>query len=519
MPKVRHKRNSGGSPKIARFPIRQVVPRLLNWMLKLYQDAVVSGELELIEDASDAAKGVQSGLRELKKIASPTLVSRITKFNSEHVAFTKLSSEIYPKLMGDDASDEIYEQSFKLAEKKKELRQEGVAITVAIADELSSKMDNLVTDLGKQKIFNIILGISIIGIIILMASFLIKKYITALFKEFIEQVKILSSGDLTVRFNDQNKDEFSQLGGFLNRYVEDLMESIRRITQDSSSLDELAAETQQSAEEIQSNSDEIASQANSVSSAGEGLSSEIRAISENADEMSNSTISVAGAIEEMSAAISEVAVQCAKQSGIVEEANVKAESANQLMEELGEAAKEIQKIVEIINAIAAQTNLLALNATIEAASAGEAGKGFAVVANEVKELARQSSDSSDRIRTQIQNIHEKTQASLTAVTDISQIMEKVSQYSNAIGASIEEQSSTNQEISSTMQSVSGFTEEVNSTVKSSSDSAESVAENIRGVNDRISLFKSLADNTLDRAMKLSELSKQMRSAVNQFKTE
>src|SRR5690606_5776265 len=116
-------------------------------------------------------------------------------------------------------------------------------------------------------------------------------------------------------------------------------------------------------------------------------------------------------------------------------------------------------------------NLLALNATIEAASAGDAGKGFAVVANEVKELARQSSDSSGRIRSQIQNITQKTEASLKAVDEISEIMSRVSEYSGTIATSVEQQSSTNREISSTMQTVTGFTEEVSSTVTVSSESA------------------------------------------------
>lgn len=76
------------------------------------------------------------------------------------------------------------------------------------------------------------------------------------------------------------------------------------------------------------------------------------------------------------------------------------------MKALQASIESVSAITGTIDTIARQTNLLALNATIEAARAGQLGRGFAVVANEVKALAKNTSEATAEIDTMLLAIRE-----------------------------------------------------------------------------------------------------------------
>ena len=77
------------------------------------------------------------------------------------------------------------------------------------------------------------------------------------------------------------------------------------------------------------------------------------------------------------------------------------------IDELIQYSRNINNIVEAINGISAQTNLLSLNAAIEAARAGEAGKGFSVVAEEIRKLARNSENETEKIKEIVSHIQKQ----------------------------------------------------------------------------------------------------------------
>jgi len=89
---------------------------------------------------------------------------------------------------------------------------------------------------------------------------------------------------------------------------------------------------------------------------------------------------------------------------------------------VAELTGQIEKMIAAIEDVSFRTNLLALNAAVEAARAGEKGAGFAVVAEEVRGLARTTSESAKEIRALAKKGHAGSDEGLTQVKDLTQLI-------------------------------------------------------------------------------------------------
>lgn len=101
-------------------------------------------------------------------------------------------------------------------------------------------------------------------------------------------------------------------------------------------------------------------------------------------------------------------------------------------ENLQTQAGKINEITGMVAAIAGQTNLLALNAAIEAARAGEQGRGFAVVAEEVRKLAEQSQQHSERISSDLEILMRIIDGVVTLIEEEYTILDNESRQMGAV---------------------------------------------------------------------------------------
>ncbi len=225
---------------------------------------------------------------------------------------------------------------------------------------------------------------------------------------------------------------------------------------------------------------------------------------DNAHGASGNVESAAQAAEEMGAAIREVEFQVRRvRTEIVEAASVSRDTAGSVSD-LDATARAIGEVVNLIRDIAAQTNLLALNATIEAARAGEAGRGFAVVANEVKSLAAQTADATDRIVSQVAAIQGATGQVVEAIQNIAERMNAIEKFANAVAVSIEQQAIATGEIASGVAMASSSALSVSSDLSVLADSVEETgrsAEQVRGSAGEVTAQAQRLDSTVEQFLR------------------
>ncbi len=384
-----------------------------------------------------------------------------------------------------------------------------VSFTKSMAD-LTEELSGFV-----KLIFLVLTVIVLIPVSII--AYFITKSITRPLKETVIISKSISGGDFTYTINIKNKDELGILANTINKMVTGLNEIIRDVLGGVDTLSNSSGKLSDISEQLDDGTRQTSTRSNNVAAAAEEMSINFNSVASSMEQFTNNINMVAASIEEMTATVDEIAGSSENASSITKKAVTQADSATVQVNELEKSAQDISKVTEAITEISEQTNLLALNATIEAARAGEAGKGFAVVANEIKELARQTSDATHEIKKKIDRIQSSTSGAIDEIEQISKIIEEVNDIVGGIAAAIEEQSVTTREISGNVAQITTGIQEVTENVVQSSNVAGDISKEISEVHQSTNEMSNNSSMVNNNAGELMALAEQLKEKVSRFK--
>jgi methyl-accepting chemotaxis protein len=169
----------------------------------------------------------------------------------------------------------------------------------------------------------------------------------------------------------------------------------------------------------------------------------------------------------------------------------------------------------VISAITDETNLLSLNAAIIAAQAGEHGKAFAVVAEQVKTLARRTSQSTREIEELIRSIQKQSRQAVEAMAAGIAAVERGVERSRGAGQALEVIRGSARDASGRVAEIARATDEQARNSKQVAQAARRTSEHVQEISRAMAEQSKAAEQLLANASVSVDMCRQMTTATEE----
>ena len=386
---------------------------------------------------------------------------------------------------------------------------------------------------GANEILNTVIITLVLALTIgiIFISFFAKQIVQPI-QSISQHAKQVTNGNLTIdTIQIKNKDELGELANSFNQMVSHLKQMITHVNETSEQVASTSEELSASSEQTNKATEQITESIQQVATGNEKslqgtknateivteITTGIEQISTNIQHVSESSIETTN----IASTGNEVVKQSIKQMQVVNNTSSEMET---VIQSLGKKSNEINEVINLITDIAEQTNLLALNAAIEAARAGEHGKGFAVVAEEVRKLAEQSSQATNKVSNLISDIQSGVENTMEAMNKNQQVVQEGITYVNEAGDSfqkivndVNKVSDQIQDISAAIQQINAGTDELVKTMKE----AEKIAEDSTGYSQNVAAAAEEQHASIEEvtasATNLAKMAENLHETIHKFK--
>ncbi|MEU4426017.1 methyl-accepting chemotaxis protein [Actinoplanes sp. NPDC024001] len=465
------------------------------WQIAYAWDVYRLGPKTAVDPENPNRAGFLTDVGLLKKLLAETDVAAMT--DAERTVFEGLSTRWDEYLKADEqivalyAAGQVKEGDNLLLGDSYELYYKIVEGTNALIASVTQRADAAAQEARDEAAVarNMMIIVFVLAIAVaLLFTVLVTRSVVRPAGRLVEALQAMARGDLTVRVDTTGTDEMAVMGRAVDEAVAGVRATIVEIVDNGGRLAEASETMRLVSRQIDTSIAEADQQAGLAATGAAGVSGNVHTVAAGSDEMGS--------------AIGEISRNAADAAQVASDAVGAARTTSETINRLGDSSAQIGDVIDVITQIAAQTNLLALNATIEAARAGEAGKGFAVVASEVKDLAQETARATEQISQQIAAIQAETGQAVTAIDEISRIIEQISDYQTTIASAVEEQSAT--------------TAEMNRGVAEAASGVSDIANNIASVAHSTATSREAVGQTARTAEDVQELADRLRAAAQRF---
>ncbi|WP_433831832.1 methyl-accepting chemotaxis protein [Actinoplanes sp. CA-015351] len=466
------------------------------WQLAVAWDAYRIGYAKAVDPDEVNRAGFLTSAAALKKLLTEVDTGAMT--DAERAYFDEITGQWDKYFEADDQVIALYTAG-QIAEGNAIILGAGYDVyykivedTDALVGSVTARASTAAQDARAEasSLRTVMIVVSVLAIAAaLLFSIAVTRSVVVPVTRLVKALRGMAKGDLTVRVDTSGNDEMADMGRAVDEAITGVRATVVEIIENGSRLTQASETMRQVSTRIDTSIAEADQQAGLAAASAAGVSGNVN--------------TVAAGSTEMGAAIGEISRNAAEAAQVASDAVGAARSTSATINRLGESSAQIGDVIKTITAIAQQTNLLALNATIEAARAGEMGKGFAVVASEVKDLAQETARATEDIANRVEAIQGDTGQAVTAIDEISRIIEQISEFQTTIASAVEEQSATtaemNRGVGEAATGVNDIADNISSVARSTASSREAVTLAARTAED----VQQLADRLRDAAQRFT----------------
>ncbi|MDU1068985.1 methyl-accepting chemotaxis protein [Clostridium sp.] len=364
----------------------------------------------------------------------------------------------------------------------------------------------------------------------IIASLILTKTITEQIKKINIGVRKIATGNLRERIQVSSKDEIQELAENLNTALDSISGLLKEIDSTSEKMYDSASGIASMSEETNAAVSEVANAINEVSNGATDQATAISNVTNTVDGLSNRIDDVDKNINnilnlsEVTDKLSDDGLKVLNlliEKSVVTKQNTQESSSN--VKEMTDSIKNINQISDVISGITEQTNLLALNASIEAARAGELGKGFAVVAEEIRKLAEESKDSTDKIKSIIKEVNQKSIRFVDSMEETVNILNEQDESINNTKNIFIEIAESIEPLVEAIRYISNLTDKMNNdkeNVKKEIDNISVISQDVASVSEEVTASAEEVTATMDElteyADKLDGIAENLKEKLNKF---